>query len=161
MTKTASKTPARDSATYYAPVREDCHCPGCSAMRLCGAAIERAHARGDEQDEADWRSILDHYVGSSLWHWRVCRGRRRRRDRPLMPRAIDLRGELYGRLAPLEATASRDCTGSVIWWCLCECGTKLHASVRAMRSGQTKSCGCLHRDQARQNIRGANRWGKS
>lgn len=33
------------------------------------------------------------------------------------------------------------------WLCVCDCGVKLHVRATALGSGNTTSCGCLHREQ--------------
>lgn len=61
-----------------------------------------------------------------------------------MPKFIDLTGQKYGRLTILNrAPNSRQ---GVMWNCLCDCGNQTQVSTRALRSGNTKSCGCLHRE---------------
>lgn len=39
------------------------------------------------------------------------------------------------------------------WWCNCDCGNPERKSVKIgdLRSGQTKSCGCLRRENVRKN----------
>ena len=38
--------------------------------------------------------------------------------------------------------------GEILWLCLCDCGELLECTGSRLRSGNTKSCGCLHREQA-------------
>jgi hypothetical protein len=64
-----------------------------------------------------------------------------------MPRrAIDLVGHRFGRLAVISRVKN-DTGGNSRWLCQCDCGSE-PKSVRAaeLRSGNTKSCGCLHRE---------------
>jgi len=71
-----------------------------------------------------------------------------------MGRRIDLVGQVFGRLTvqELDATLSQDRKRS--WWvCKCECGQETTVSATDLRKGHTKSCGCLHRDQARERGR--------
>lgn len=56
-------------------------------------------------------------------------------------------GNVYGRLtvlkqAPTVKNHSR-------WVCLCDCGNTLIVLGTSIRSGNTKSCGCLHSEVAR------------
>ena len=55
---------------------------------------------------------------------------------------IDLSKERYGRLQPLYYT-DRRVGGSVVWVCQCECGKRVEVSASNLRSGNTKSCGCV------------------
>jgi hypothetical protein len=57
-------------------------------------------------------------------------------------RAVDLRPFTYGRLHPLER-AGRNGFGDAMWLCACECGETRIVSARNLRTGNTRSCGCL------------------
>ena len=61
-----------------------------------------------------------------------------------MSRIIDLVGQKFGRLTVLEE-AGRSNRGSVRWLCECDCEEKTRKVIlgRSLRSGVTKSCGCL------------------
>lgn len=64
-----------------------------------------------------------------------------------MPRAIDMRGEKYGYLVVIER-ANR--TENRPWWkCLCQCGKTVTLRAHDLRTGNTKSCGCLRSESAR------------
>jgi len=64
----------------------------------------------------------------------------------------DLTGQVFGRLTvvsespkrryPSNATARR-------WACRCECGADTVVSQRDLKSGHTRSCGCLRRESIR------------
>lgn len=57
----------------------------------------------------------------------------------------DLTGEHFHRLTVLrraENHGSRAC-----WQCLCECGKEVTVKTADLKSGDTKSCGCLRREQ--------------
>ena len=60
-----------------------------------------------------------------------------------MPK-LDLRGEKFGRLTAIAPTYRRDATKSVIWKCKCDCGKTTYVGASNLRSGNTKSCGCLN-----------------
>lgn len=54
----------------------------------------------------------------------------------------DETGNRYGRLTVLElAEKSR----RVIWKCLCDCGKETEVDAGNLRSGSTKSCGCMRK----------------
>lgn len=58
-----------------------------------------------------------------------------------MPAFIDLTGQRFGRLTVLERAPNR--SNRVHWLCRCECGNKSEVAAGCLRSGNTKSCGCL------------------
>lgn len=67
-----------------------------------------------------------------------------------MSKLIDLTGKRFGRLQVLMRSGSKN--GSAMWLCRCDCGkTKVICGVE-LRSGETKSCGCLHREIASQTM---------
>lgn len=65
--------------------------------------------------------------------------------------AIDITGEKYGRLTPIKRVG-RNKNGYAVWICKCDCGNILETTSRALRSGNTKSCGCLNIDKATERI---------
>lgn len=54
---------------------------------------------------------------------------------------MDLSGETFGRLTVLNKAAN--VSGRVAWECQCECGRRCIAIAHLLRSGGTRSCGCL------------------
>lgn len=52
-------------------------------------------------------------------------------------------GQKYGKLTVVEY----DCKPQMRhrWWCICECGTRKSIQENHLKTGNTKSCGCLHR----------------
>jgi hypothetical protein len=57
----------------------------------------------------------------------------------------DITGQVFGRLT------ARECVGrgknrNALWECACECGRNAVVSGVTLRSGNTKSCGCLNRE---------------
>ncbi len=59
--------------------------------------------------------------------------------------ARDLSGETFGRWTVLER-ANRNEQGHFYYWCLCECGFKGRIIGYSLKSGKSKSCGCLQRE---------------
>lgn len=55
---------------------------------------------------------------------------------------MNLKGNKYGRLKVISFSHI-DFRGYIIWNCLCECGSEVTVSRQCLRSGSTKSCGCL------------------
>jgi hypothetical protein len=67
-----------------------------------------------------------------------------------MPKALDLRGRVFGRLTAIRRDGT-DGYGHVLWLCRCECGGEIAASVGSLRDKHTRSCGCLRVETARRN----------
>jgi hypothetical protein len=64
---------------------------------------------------------------------------------PTPPNFIDISGQKFGRLAVISREGkSKD--GKATWNCVCECGALCVVIGKLLRSGQTKSCGCLVSD---------------
>ena len=55
---------------------------------------------------------------------------------------VDITGRRYGKLTAIRPTEQR--AGSfIVWECLCDCGNTAFVSGNNLRTGNTKSCGCL------------------
>lgn len=63
-----------------------------------------------------------------------------------MPTMIDLTGQKFGRLMVLRL-ASKDKRGCLKWLCRCECNKEKVIRGGHLKSGHTKSCGCLAVEQ--------------
>lgn len=55
---------------------------------------------------------------------------------------IDLSGQRFGRLTVLKRNGS-DSSKGAMWDCRCDCGVVKNVSAHALKSGNTKSCGCI------------------
>lgn len=60
---------------------------------------------------------------------------------------IDITGQVFGRLTVLRRVEN-DKYSRAVWECRCECGNIPTVSGKQLRSGKTKSCGCLCRENA-------------
>lgn len=60
----------------------------------------------------------------------------------------DLTGKKFGKLLVLSLTGKR--RRGYYWRCLCDCGNIIDVVSSALASGNTKSCGCLHKEVASQ-----------
>ena len=58
---------------------------------------------------------------------------------------IDLMGQTFGRLTVVDRDTS-DLHGCAQWRCSCECGGSAVVRGADLRSGHTRSCGCLWRE---------------
>jgi len=65
---------------------------------------------------------------------------------------IDLTGRKFGRLTALFVSGSRKGGGS-IWKMQCECGNIVDCDGANVRSGRTKSCGCLQNEVIKNGAR--------
>ncbi|MCC9273543.1 MAG: alcohol dehydrogenase [Enterococcus aquimarinus] len=57
----------------------------------------------------------------------------------------DLTGQRFGRLVVVRETNERK-SGYVVWECKCDCGEISFVTSWHLRSGNTKSCGCLREE---------------
>jgi len=63
-----------------------------------------------------------------------------------MAAAINIKGHTYGLLTVIRKVNSRESgNGSIMWKCKCQCGNTTLVSSNSLRTGNTKSCGCLHK----------------
>lgn len=60
-----------------------------------------------------------------------------------MSKRIDLTGQRFGRLTVIKEDPMRDKRGLAKWICQCDCGNTVSIVGSRLRSGHTKSCGCL------------------
>jgi hypothetical protein len=58
------------------------------------------------------------------------------------PQAIDMTGQVFGRLTVLSVSHSVAVRG-LAWHCQCSCGKATVVRARELRLGMTRSCGCL------------------
>lgn len=66
-------------------------------------------------------------------------------------------GETYGRLTVIAARPTRK--RNRYFLCRCACGNEPEVQARHLRSGNTKSCGCLRSERAAENSRSSARRG--
>ena len=59
---------------------------------------------------------------------------------------IDLTGKRFGKLQVIKQISERGNRGQIRWECLCDCGNKHITSGESIRSGKSKSCGCLRKE---------------
>lgn len=61
-----------------------------------------------------------------------------------MPRTIDITGKKFGRLTVTQKNGFRN--NKTFWDCVCNCGNKVTVQYYSLVSGNTRSCGCIRRD---------------
>lgn len=64
-----------------------------------------------------------------------------------MPKMIDIAGLKFGRLTVIRHVGFHERMAT--WLCVCDCGNEHVAPGVRIRSGNTKSCGCLRADHMR------------
>jgi len=57
---------------------------------------------------------------------------------------IDLSKQTFGRLTVQQRVGTHN--GSPLWLCKCKCGEVVKVPSHSLSSGNTKSCGCLHKE---------------
>jgi len=58
---------------------------------------------------------------------------------------IPMLGKKFGRLTVLEEMG-REKDGTILWKCICECGTVKIINGSSLRKGATRSCGCYNKE---------------
>ncbi len=69
-----------------------------------------------------------------------------------MSKLINLMGQKFGRLTVIER-AENDKYDKTMWLCQCECSKKTIVQGSSLKSGATKSCGCLNKENLKNNNR--------
>jgi hypothetical protein len=59
---------------------------------------------------------------------------------------IDLTGQRFGRLTVLRRSREDTCKKWSLWSCRCKCGNVCEVLGHNLRTGNTRSCGCLRHD---------------
>jgi len=74
----------------------------------------------------------------------------------LVREGLNLAGHVFGRLTAIECVGNNGKAGKHRWLCQCECGNEVLVPSDRLRSGETRSCGCLKADTSaatgRQNV---------
>lgn len=60
-----------------------------------------------------------------------------------MTKRLDLTGQRFTRLTAVRRSETKDHSGKLMWHCYCDCGKTIVTTVGSLRSGNTRSCGCL------------------
>src|SRR3954467_9176896 len=62
-------------------------------------------------------------------------------------RPPNITGQRFARLEALSLV-TRHTKHGYLWLCRCDCGNEVVAQIAHLRSGHTRSCGCLQREAA-------------
>jgi hypothetical protein len=63
-----------------------------------------------------------------------------------MPALIDITDYRFERLVVLNRHTTNSADRKPLWRCQCDCGTKVIVGGSSLKSGNTRSCGCLHKE---------------
>jgi len=66
-----------------------------------------------------------------------------------MPKKLELNGKKFGRLTALTVINIKN--SHTVWKCECDCGNIVNVVGSQLKIGETKSCGCLRKDTAKQS----------
>lgn len=61
--------------------------------------------------------------------------------------SADITGQKFGRWTAIRPTGRKAKNGTYYWLCKCECGNIGEVSVSNLRSGSSKSCGCIPKER--------------
>lgn len=64
----------------------------------------------------------------------------------------DLIGKKFNRLTVL-GLGKRNSSGQIQWKCKCDCGNIVFVTTSYLKSGHTKSCGCLSKEMASKRLK--------
>ena len=59
----------------------------------------------------------------------------------------NLVGKRFGRLVVIASATERTKSGRLRWLCRCDCGSEKSTQAINLKSGDTTSCGCVHKQQ--------------
>jgi hypothetical protein len=92
----------------------------------------------------------DYTPANCKWSTPKQSNRNKRRNGGLPGIRVDLSGQRFARLAAVSVShrTKRD----TYFACRCDCGTDIVVRGGNLRTGHTRSCGCLHREQASNNL---------
>lgn len=68
----------------------------------------------------------------------------------------DLTGTRFGRATAVRYVG-RELSGNALWECRCDCGEVFETSSSNLKTGRTRSCGCLRKENARKHLPEANK----
>jgi hypothetical protein len=74
-----------------------------------------------------------------------------------MTQFIDITGKKFGRLTALQRIKHENYNKN-LWLCDCECGNQVIVQAGNLRSGHTKSCGCLNIELASKRMKKYNKY---
>lgn len=70
-----------------------------------------------------------------------------------MAKIIDITGQRFGRLVVLSITDQKELHRGRKWLCRCDCGNEVIITGSSLRSGSTRSCGCLKKESDKRTMK--------
>ena len=64
-----------------------------------------------------------------------------------MGKFIDLTGQKFERLTVIKRYGRRH--SHVLWLCVCDCGNEIVVDSNSLRTGNTRSCGCIRKEHSK------------
>ncbi|PFJ09070.1 hypothetical protein COD67_15185 [Bacillus cereus] len=68
-----------------------------------------------------------------------------------MPKITDLTGCRFGRLLVIKQAGTEN--NKRTWLCKCDCGNEIILKGTYLKTGDTRSCGCLKKEEEQENLR--------
>lgn len=65
-------------------------------------------------------------------------------------RAVDITGQRFGKLVAIECVGSKK--NARLWRCKCDCGQETYVPASMLKSGNTRSCGCMRAHSYNENL---------
>ena len=69
-----------------------------------------------------------------------------------MPKILKLENKKFERWVVLRKSEIKGKRGEIYWDCLCKCGVERRVRSAGLTSGDSKSCGCLHREELKERL---------
>src|SRR3990172_9733089 len=76
-----------------------------------------------------------------------------------MAKPLNLTNSRFGRLVA-KRSVGQNKYGSILWECVCDCSALVIKNTRDLRSGNTRSCGCLNVELSTQRLKTIAGWNK-
>jgi hypothetical protein len=77
-----------------------------------------------------------------------------------MPPTRIRKGQRYGQLL-VQDIETKEKGGAIKWRCACDCGGTAAVRSGSLVTGNTRSCGCLREQVARESMKAQQLWAKS
>ena len=122
-------------------MREDLTGRKFGRLTVLGPGERNSKGRYRWKCECECGRIINTYACSLIsGHTKSCGECVIRKGKP-----IDITGMRFGRLVAIREVD--DPRKDTYWLCECDCGNTIIVTSSSLRNGNTRSCGCLHRDR--------------